>query len=233
MNKRFFPLLFFATMLSMPMFSQWSVGLSGGYAYNYFDYDPQYMSGLHFNGRHGVSGDLSVNYRFNDWFGLLTGVSYQQKGYVMNGSYIPNGSTEPYVFYGDFRRNDNYWIIPVAAEFLLGNEKWEGFLDVGGYSGYWCSSYYSFNDVMSIHLGYYTVSGKAPRAFDEKVDRRVELGAMLSLGVKWNLLRRLSLFAAAKTYFALTPQQKDYQLKHFPSRNITITTQLGLLYNFK
>ena len=222
--------LAFAAMLSVPIFAQWSIGLSGGYAYNHYDYDPQYMSGLDYKGHHGFAIDLPVNYQFNDWFGLSTGLSFQQKGFVLNGSYVPEGSEEPFVFYSDFRRDDSYYVVPMIAEFSLGNDKLEGFLDVGGYVGWWHNAMYQSKKIVSVNMESYIRN--ISRDFNKDVDQRLECGAIGGLGVKWNLLKPFSLYLASHAFIAFTPQQKDYQIMHFPSRNTTITTQIGFLYHF-
>lgn len=229
MNKNRFLFLILTSILTVPAFSQWHVGASGGHAYNHYDYDPQYMTGLDYKGHHSFSVDLPLNYQFNDWFALSTGLSFQQKGFVMNGSYIPEGSEEPFFFYSNFRRNDSYIVVPMMAEFSLGNEKWESLLDIGGYAGWWMCSIYSFKRVFSL---YDYFSGSAFREFDKAVDQRLEVGAICGLGIRYNLSKKISFDLISRAFIALTPQQKDYQIMHFPSRNTTITTQIGFLYHF-
>ena len=235
MRKKRLLILLWAIITALPATAQWSIGVSGGYAYNYYNYDPQYMSGLDYKGHHGFAVDLPVNYRFNNWLSLSSGLSFQKKGFVLNGSYIPEGSEEPYVFYSDFRRNDSYFVVPIMAEFSLGSEKWEGFMNLGCYAGWWRSSMYEFEEIRTImiqNMWNMSYNGKATREFNNDIDQRMEFGGVVGLGLKWNLFKSVSLFSDARASIAFTPQQKDYQIMHFPSRNITVTAQLGLLYHF-
>ena len=239
--KIYHQIILFLVMLvvTLPVSAQLSVGLGGGYAYNYYNYDPQYMSGMDYKGHHGITNGLSVDYQFNDWLGLSTGFSFQQKGFVLNGSYIPEGSEEPYVFYSGFQRNDSYFVVPIMAEFSFGSENWEGFMNLGGYAGWWRSSIYEFEEIRTImmhnnHIMWdISYNGKATRGFNNDVDQRLEFGGVVGLGLKWNLFKSVSLFSDARAFIAFTPQQKDYQIMHFPSHNTTIIVQIGLLYHFK
>lgn len=223
-------------MLSLSAFAQWSIGLSGGYAYNHYDYDPQYMSGLDYKGHHGFAIDLPVNYQFNDWFGLSTGLSFQQKGYVLNGSYTPKGSNELEYFYYGLDRKDYYLVVPVMTEYTFGNEKWEGFANVGIYAGWWFRSYYTFDTIRPINEAqriqcFSSLRGEK-RIFNEIADQRWELGSVVGLGIRYNLSKKITLYSTARAFIAFTPQQKDYQIMRFPSRNTTITAQFGILYHF-
>ncbi len=225
------------TMLSCSSFAQWNIGLSGGYAYNHYSYDPQYMVGLDFKGHHGFAIDVPVNYQFNDWFGLSTGLSFQWKGYMLNGSYTPEGSNEPWYFYNWLDRKDYYLVVPVMTEYTFGNKEWKGFANVGGYAGWWTCSYYmnvpqmnSTQISQDFHFPLFKLGG-IRREFNEAVDQRWEFGAIAGLGIKKSVSKKITLFLVARTFFAFTPQQKDYQIMHFPSHNITFTAQFGFLYH--
>lgn len=224
--------LAFAAMLSVPIFAQWSIGLSGGYAYNHYDYDPQYMSGLDYKGHHGFAIDVPVNYQFNDWFGLSTGLSFQQKGYMLNGSYYPSGSETSYEFYPMLRRNDSYFVLPLLSKFAYGISKWKVSVDIGIYTGFWCSSIFVFKEIET--LSGHKISSvymREPMVFEGKADRRIECGLIGGIGITRNISKRWSLTANARCYYAVTPQQKEYQIMHFPSRNTTSTAQIGILYH--
>ena len=61
--------------------------------------------------------------------------------------------------------------------------------------------------------------------------RRIEFGLIGELGIERIINKSFSLFFVAKCHYALTPQQLDYQIKQFPSRNTTATAQIGFMYN--
>ena len=225
-------------VLSMTLNAQWSVGFSGGYAPNYYNYDPQYMTGMDYRIHHGFVIDVPVKYRINDLFSFSTGFALQQKGYVLHGSFVPVGSNTPIIFYPRLIRNDYYLNLPALAEFTYGNDKWKGIVGVGGYAGWWFKSDFAYQEIQSISY----IQFKDPHWYtwitDEmdlknKSIRRIELGLMGELGIQRMIINnKFSLFFIARCYYALTPQQLDYQIKHFPSRNTTTTAQIGFMYNF-
>lgn len=231
--KKALLLVAIATMLSLSSYAQWSIGMSVGYVYNHYDYDPQYMSGLDYKGHHSFAFDVPMNYQFNNWFGLSSGLSFQQKGFVLNGSFIPEGSEEPNFFYSDLRRNDSYFVVPIMTEFSLGNEDWDAFVNFGAYGGWWHVSNYKYKMIKSILPDfYYFHDGEARKEFNKNIDQRFEFGAIAGIGLKRNLSNSLSFITSARVYVALTPQQKNYQIMHFPSRNTSIIAQIGFLYYF-
>ena len=234
MKTHHFILLTLAMLMILPTYAQWSIGLSGGYAYNHYDYDPQYMSGLDYKGHHGFAVNLPVNYQFNDWFSLSTGLSFQQKGYVLNGSYYPTGSEMLYEFYPMLRRNDSYLVFPLFSEFTYGNKEWKALFDLGLYSGIWCSSAFVFKEIEGMGQYTFTRYVHQSRDFDDNpADRRIEFGIIGGIGVMRSLNEKWSLTASARCYYAVTSQQKDYQIMHFPSHNTTFIAQLGMSYHFK
>ncbi|MCR4847728.1 MAG: PorT family protein [Bacteroidales bacterium] len=223
-----------ATMLTIPAFSQWSVGASAGHAYNHYDYDPQYMSGLDFKGHHGWSAELTLSYQFNDWFALLVAPSYQKKGYILDGTYQQSSFSPPISFYTNLKRHDSYFIVPALTNYSLNiNDYLRLSLDAGVYAGYWISSVFEYKEIESVFSYMYHESQKDRRKFEPTVDRRFECGIAGGLGIRWCLCNNFSLFIASRCYYALTPQQKDYQLKYFPSYNFTVTTQGGIMYIFE
>ena len=125
MNKTHLLLILMAMTLSMSALAQWSIGVSGGCALNFYKYDPQYMEGLDYKPHLGVTIDIPVAYQFNDWFSLSTGIALHQKGYTLDGSILPSGSNLPAYFYDNLRRNDSYFIGPMMAEFSFGKGKWK------------------------------------------------------------------------------------------------------------
>jgi hypothetical protein len=220
-------------MVVLPASAQWSIGLSGGYAYNYYNYDPQYMSGMDYTGHHGFAVDLPVDYQFNDWFGLSSGLSFQKKGYQMTGNYM-NADSVLVQFYRNVCRDDYYLTLPILAKFQVpfGQTKLKLFFDAGGYAAYWIQSNYSSIETFSA-MGYPCREQNYSKEFRDDVDRRIEIGIVGGLGIEYLLHPRCTVFCVTRCYFALTPQQKEYQIKHFPSRNTMVTGQVGFMYNFK
>ncbi len=230
--KKALLILSIATLLSLTSYAQWSIGMSGGGVYNHYDYDPQYMEGYHYKGKFGFPAvDLPVNYQFNDWFSLSSGLSFHKKGYRMTG--VSNKVSD--TTYLCVVRNDSYLALPILTKFSLpfGQSKLKASFDVGGYASYWILSNYQYIKSIS-GTGYLNCEvTNQPKEFRNDVDRRLEIGIVGGIDVEYLICQDWTLFCATRCFYALTPQQKDYQLMHFPSRNITITGQLGIMYNFK
>lgn len=220
-------------LLTSSVSAQWSIGVSGGCAYNHYDYDPQYMLGLDFKAHHGFVADLPIHYQFNDWFSLSSGLSFQEKGYRMTGECM-NAYNELIRFYRVVCRDDYYLTLPLSAKFTMpfGQTKLKAFFDVGGYAAYWIHSNFSIVETYSL-TNHFCYVKNYPKEFRDDVDRRIELGLVGGLGVEYLARPRLTIFCTARCYLALAPQQKEYQIMHFPSRNTTITGQFGIMYNFK
>ncbi len=233
MKTHHFIILVLALLLALPVSAQLSIGLEGGYAYNHYDYDPQYMMGLDYKGHHGFTTGLTVNYQFNDWFSLLSGLSFQKKGYQMTGDCMYADSVL-IQFYRNVCRDDYYLTLPVLTKFSIsfGQTKLKAFFETGGYTAYWMHSNFSTINTIS-GTGHYCNENNYSKEFRDDVDRRFELGIIGGLGIEYFLHPRCTIFCATRCYYALTPQQKKYQIKHFPSRNTTVTGQFGIMYNFK
>lgn len=231
MKKRHLLLTLMAMTLSMSAVAQWSIWVSGGCALNFYKYDPQYMEGLEYKPHWGFVADIPVTYQFNDWLSLSTGIALQQKGYTLDGSFIPSESNSLAYFYKNLRRDDSYFIVPIMAEFSFGKGKWKCFVDAGGYMGWWCNSRFAYKQITSVSSVISEEMHYEPRQFYEKADQRWEFGASGGVGVRYGLSKTLSLFFATRSYIAFTSQQKNYQTMHFPSYNITLTAQFGLVFN--
>jgi len=223
--KKTLLLLATATLLSLSSFAQWSIGLSGGYAYNHYDYDPQYMYGFSFRGHHGIAIDIPVGYQFGEHLGVFSGLSAQQKGYWMKGV-TSVGAFYPFVY-----RNDWYLVTPLVVEYKHGGENFNHFIDVGGYAAGWIASTFYLigltqsGETPSFHFGY--------KEFNNCVDNRMEFGLVAGTGIEWQTKTLHTWFTHVRCYFALSSQQKHYQTMFFPSRNTTVLFQIGKKFSIK
>ena len=231
MRKTHVLLLLWVMALVTPLTAQWSIGAGGGFALNFYNYDPQYMVGLDFKAHSGFTADIPVRYQITDRLSLSSGIAMQQKGYVLYGSYLPQGSETPDQFYTNLRRHDTYLVLPLMVECNFGEGRWKGYVGAGGYAGWWWRSRYAYKKIGSLSSGSYHQTQRDYKEFNKDVDRRWEFGVVGGGGVRYELSEVVSIYSAAHVFFALTPQQKDYQIMHFPSRNTTISVQFGFMFN--
>lgn len=226
-KKRLFIILW-AFITALPATAQWSIGASGGYVLNIYNYDPQYMTGMEYNVHDGFTVDIPVGYRFNEHWGVVSGLSLQDRGFVFIARAV---DSKPYQ---SIKRDDFYLNFPAMAEFSFGKSKWQGFINAGAYAGYWCKSILSY--YTQTYLYYVEPQHgltETEMEFSAIKDRRVEIGIVGGVGIMYTPIPSLSLFVLSRCYQALTPQQKDYQIKRFSSWNTTLTAQIGIFYNFK
>ena len=173
----------------------------------------------------------------NNWLGIQSDPQFIRKSYEVERSEV---------FEGVYQKNTNNYIqLPLMAHFTFGGQKLRGFFNLGGYAGYWSSSYikgtqldpfsqsYNLPDNfqgkrdLDFETGY---SYDEKYAFDKRKDRRVELGLLGGTGVSYQVKSRYELFAEGRYYRALTDQQKDYMLNQIPRYNDTFTIQVGCVY---
>lgn len=229
MKKTHLLLTIMFTAFGLPATAQWSIGASGGYALNFYNYDPQYMVGVHYYPHHGATINLQASYRVSDNFAINAGLSLLQRGFVLKS--FPYNSLK-YHSLIDLNRNDIYALLPIMSTYHIGTGRFQGFIEAGAYAGFWCRSEYNYRAYT--YLNHYEPengTGNTERIFSD-YDRRFELGVIGGVGAEWFFWSHFSCSFVVRCYQALTPQQKNYQIKHFPSWNTTLTTQLGINYNF-
>ncbi|MDD3108674.1 MAG: porin family protein [Alistipes sp.] len=212
---------------SIPVSAQWSVGVSGGYTYNKLTTSSDYKYDLRYKARGGWSIAVPVQYRFFDWLAVQAELSYLQKNYHQY-----RGASHFSSIYCNVR--NSYLQIPLMAQFSFGSERVRGFLNAGGYMGFWLRS-----RAQGVGLSWditHEMEDNKPYSsnveFDSRRDRRVELGALVGLGVQYNLSPQIHLQAEARYLYALTDMQKNNMLFQFPRYNNTFVTQIGIPYTF-
>ena len=230
-------LLAIATMLSLSSFAQWSIGGSVGAVWDRpfldekkYDYFYYYSSGIVQTRRIIINNstneirsinyqiDLSVLRQLNSRWSVVSGLSFQQKGYSMLtkiGSVI--------------KCNDWYVSLPILAEFSFVKTKHdEIFVEAGLYAAYWCDSYRKY---LTTNLFSEINNGIEKKEFNKNVDNRFECGLIGGVGYKHHFGTKWTCFATARYQYALTKQFKEPQTMGFLSRNNAFVFQLGLLYN--
>lgn len=216
---------------------RWEIGLSGGYTHNTLSADVGYRSFTKYQPSAGFQVSVPVQYHVNDWFGVQLDLSYIQKNYALKRTGFFEGVNSEIT--------NNFIQAPLMAHFSFGTEEIRGFLNLGGYVGYWTSSrfqstvpnpfspdkelddndqIYNYNDLVD----YYSHSGKVE--FDSRRDRRVELGLVSGVGAEYRIDERFKVFAEARYYYSATDLQKDYMINQTPRYNNTIGLQAGVFY---
>ncbi|MFR9602776.1 MAG: porin family protein [Rikenellaceae bacterium] len=217
-------------LCSTPSMAQIAVGVSGGYTYNTLDAEVGYYYTMDYKSRGGYSVSLPVEYSFAgqgvEWLALRVEPSLITKNYTyerLYGTYIVDQQNYTNAFVD----------LPIMAKFAIQSGRFTGYLNAGGYIGYWASSssfgYYSTFEYQDFTHIYFDERIE----FDSRKDNRFEAGLVLGLGVEYEITQRVGCFVEAKYMHSLTDMQKDYMINQYPRYNSTILAQVGVMYRFK
>ena len=235
MKKTIISALLAMTALScMTASAQWRVGIQTGYTHNWLYTENGYFYTRTYQPRGGFSIGAPVQYEFEDWFALQAEVSYIQKNYRMQ-------RTE---FFSPLFENmtNHYLSVPVFAHFSFGGDDLRGFFNAGFYAGGWLASNrkgaaqtsfgyhydaYILEDVSDLTELYYY---DEKYAFNSTRDNRFEAGAMIGIGLQYEINDLLTVLAECRYYYSLTDMQKNYMKMQVPRYLNTMLFQIGILF---
>lgn len=220
--------------------AQWSVGLEGGSFTNYMITN---TSSLPFTVTQPITGyaiGIPVCYRVNDWFSVLADPNVMKKNYKVVRTDFFQGVYETH--------NNTYLQLPLMANFAFGPGRLKGFLNLGGYVGYWAAGKVSGSEpniLNPVDDAFFTsnpssvfgenqsYSFSEKYSFDATRDNRFEAGWVLGIGVRYLVAARYNLFIEGREIQSLTDQQKNYMINQIPRYNRTFGLMVGCLINLK
>jgi len=219
--------------------AQFSIGVQGGYNKNYLVTNVSNLVSTQYNPMGGFSLGIPMLYTLTDWFAIKSAPGYTQK----------NSQMQRTGFYqGVYQNNTNgYLQLPLMAHLSFGGETLRGYVDAGGYAGYWLSAHVKGTMPNILNPPAYTglTSNQQPNnvfdeytpySYDEKYqfnttkDNRIEFGLAAGAGVSYKLSDTYQVFGEATYCESLTDQQKKYETGQVPRYNQTYVFSLGLLY---
>lgn len=203
--------------------AQWRAGVFGGAVWNHYSIDTHYMADLKYRGQWGPSAGIAGQYNFADWLGVRAELNMTAKNYRQLRTFESLSGT-------DYVTASNYLQLPVMASFSFGGSFVRGFLNLGGYGAWWCSSHLKgkYTNVTSDQV----TDVDEDFVFDSTRDNRTEWGLAGGVGVEWRFLSHWAVQAEARCYYGLTSTQKDYMIIQDPRYNTTIGLQAGVFYIF-
>ncbi len=228
-----------ALLCSAQSHAQFSLGVEGGYNKNYLITNVSNLVSTQYNPLPGFNVSVPVLYKVADWFSIKTNPGYMQKNY----EYARTG-----FYQGVYQDNTNgYLQLPLMGQFSFGGNAVRGFVDLGGYAGYWLSSHIMGTMPNILNQPAYTnnVSNTQPNNvfdvytpynYNEKYqynttkDNRIELGVLAGAGISYQLNDMYQIFGEASYYESLTDQQKNYETQQVPRYNESYIFSLGVLY---
>ena len=197
-------LFFVCFFASLPLLSsaQWRIGIMGGGDYNMYTDDKHYLTDLHNEGDWGVTAGIVGMYDIKEWqwlhskFGVRAELNLIQKNFCTIRGYQNRAVIVI---------QNNYFQLPIMANYSFGSDVFRGFVNVGGFGG--------------------VINGNEWR-------RKLDIGGLGGVGTEWNFWH-LTLQAEARFYasaLSVTKSDRSFKTPHY---NTTISFQMALLYNIR
>jgi hypothetical protein len=206
----------------------WYFGLSGGYANNWLYTSTGTRAFTEYKNGDGFEISVPVRYQVTPWFALQGEIQYIQKNYIWSRteqySKIYTETTNSFV---DF---------PLMAQFSFGGPRLRGFLNAGGYIGFWAAGRRKGTEreytvyVFDIDNSSFYYDFDEKYEFDKERDNRFDAGLLCGIGLQYEL-KPCVVFVEGRFNYGLTDLQKDYQYGLIPRINNTVAVQIGVLFN--
>lgn len=242
MNYRLFTLVILFDLIGHNLKAQnrLEIGIAGGYNKNYLHSSTGYRAFTTYEAESGFEIGLPILYHINDWFAMQIEPAYIQKNYQIKRTGF---------FEGIYQKNiNNYIQLPIIAQFSFGGKQLRGFLNMGGYAGYWTSGRVkgsapnvfdnrpeiADNEEIDHFLQVYQrYTYNEQYNFDSRRDRRIELGLLAGVGIQYLLQEKYRFFVEGRYYYGLTDLQKKYMTNQTPRYHDNYGIRIGCLFNLK
>ena len=231
-NVSLFNCLILLVVCTSSAWAQLSVGITGGYTGNYLYTSVGYFVGTKYSPADGFSVGIPIQYAITEWLAVQAEAQFVQKNHRL---------TRIGFFEGIYTATTNQYLqLPVMGHFSFGGLRLRGFLNLGGYAGYWATSRQqgiipNIDNAIDNEQAVRLLDVLPPLAynesytFDARKDRRVEAGWLAGVGLTYQP-GRYQFFVEGRYTQALLSQQKDYMINQISRYNQTYSLQLGLLY---
>jgi len=231
---------FLAVFIPHCLQAQWSVGLEGGAATNYVITNTSSLPFTVTQRSTGYTVGIPVSYRLTDWFSVWADPNVMKKNYKVVRTDFFQGVYETH--------NNTYAQLPIMAHFAFGPARLKGFLNLGGYVGYWADGKVSGSEpniLNPVDDAFFTsnpssvfgenksYSFSEKYAFDATRDNRFEAGWIVGIGMSYQLSSRYNVFVEGREMQSLTDQQKNYMINQIPRYNRTFGFTFGCLIYLK
>ena len=227
MRKRMF-VLALCMIGVMSVKAQLQMGVTAGSSVNTLSTHTHYAYDLNYKKSWGWTFGIPVTYSFNEWFALRADAILVQKNYGMDRGGFFRGRGIGY----DVR--SEYFSLPVVTQFSFGDKRLRGFINGGGYVGYWLSYHrtegvLTFMDLLrNAHRKVYSDKND----FDSRRDNRFDAGVTAGVGMEFIPTPRIGITIEARQYYGLSNLYKN-KIVGEPRYNTTWTFQVGCKYYFK
>lgn len=205
--------------------AQWRLGVTGGGSINWNNIDFGYATTYKQNSKMGGTVMVSGQYNFNDWIGLRVDAGWVQRNYER--TLTTKFSDGTVIQKWNFKRN--YLMLPVTASFSCGGENFRGYIDLGGFAGYWLSQKTIYD---SGEKNSQPVTEKY--VFNDKRDVRFDAGLVGRIGGMYTFDNNMFINLELTDYMGMVNMHKtgSEYIKQNAYDN-TLSIQVGIGYTFK
>ena len=219
--KKILILTTFALFLPLGAWAQWRVGIGGGFSYNRYSMDRQYMTDYTLKGATGFHGGIIGQYTFTDWLAVRAEFDLTQRNWGMDRTNVSSV---------DVNYINTYVLMPIMASLSWGGPKLRGFVNLGEYQGYWMYSYRYGKERNSFSHRDYSYSERVE--FNKEKDQRWDYGLIAGLGIEFHFARHWAVQWEARYWHSLESQVKQYMMVKDYRYNNTFTAQVSMFYCF-
>jgi hypothetical protein len=190
-----------------------------------------YRETTSYGSQSGASVGIPLLYKFESGLALGTGVQYATKNYSF-GRTGEKGSFDSKMLRSVW--TNDFVEAPLFARYSFGKRRVSGFVDAGGFVGWWMGSHRE-GVAMGMSLDTYNetipfYSYDEDVSFDSRRDNRFEAGLLAGGGIAVQL-GPYGLFATVRWTYGLTDLQKNYQQNLVARYNNTVFLQTGILFS--
>jgi hypothetical protein len=162
----------------------------------------------------------TAQFNFNSKLAIVSGLAYEQKGYIQTPK-------EYYIrflgFDEKYRVDLRFLNLPVMVRYTIGNGKFKGYGNLGGYLGFLVNSRV-YEVGTNYKNGYLNTNAK-------KLEN-IDFGVVLGLGLSYELLKRLCVTFELRDnyglYYLNSSQSKKYPKSQLNSVNFLFGVNYGL-----
>ena len=208
-------------LLPIGLNAQWRAGVGGGFSYNTYSMDRQYMTDYTLAGMPGAHGGLIGQYSFLDWLAVRAELDYTHRNWGMYRESIKSL---------DINHLNQYILLPVMASLSWGGSSLRGFVNLGEYQGFWASAYRYGKETNSFSRRDYDFSEKVQ--FNDEKDQRWDIGFLVGLGIEYRFARHWAVQLEGRYWHSLESQVKQYMRVKDYRYNNTFTGQVTMFYCF-
>ena len=217
-----------AVEVNAQMDTKWTIGVKGGLNWTNIDRSNLGRIDETYSPLGSFDFGIQAKYAFTNCFAIRADLDIMSRSFRMdrNLHYLDPVYT---------RYSNNYFILPLMADFSFGGRALRGHALCGGYGGYWMNAWMQGKTYWMTDYYVYFNDFNEKRAFNGE-DQRLIAGAVGGLGLSYAFVSLpesyLVISVDALYYYDFVSHHKGYAHLSDPRYLNTLSLTLGLAYSF-